>query len=287
MAFDMGKKDPVTALPQAPDFTASMAAYTKMVEDLSVQIKAAQATLADLQNQITQAKLALQEQYKQRLSDVGNQLTVLQAQLVTLQAESDALDQQISDKQATLAGISLDNTAKQKALDDEWLAVQKSSADVATANQQLIAGQKALADAQDAFEAEKAAFEADKAIQLANIAAEKIKIADLQAKADTAQQEVAITLQQASSALADVQKASEDLDAKKAATAPILAQADAVTKQQAANAAQLALNSAQASRNDTDAQEIRVAKVALNNKEKELDARQQMIDLAEKKIANS
>ena len=72
-----------------------------------------------------------------------------------------------------------------------------------------------------------------------------------------------------------------------AAAEPILAQAATIQAQIDKNASDSAINSKNALQNQQDANEIAVARVALNNQKHDLDARQATLTAAEAKIGGN
>ena len=171
--------------------------------------------------------------------------------------------------------------------DDAWAALQKSSGDLARARSQFESDQKSLQDFSDQVDIQVQKLNDDKAAFATEYSTKMAGLKVIGDAAVAAKNDAANTLQLAQEAQAKVDASQAALDASVAAAQPILAQADAVAKQKSDNAAAAALNSQQAAQNDKDANEIRTAKVALNNKEQELNARQAMIEAAEAKTGGN
>ena len=284
--FENGDKKGMTIIQNAPNFKDDLAKYTAQVEDIGVQIKAGQAELADLQVQLVQAKTDLQAQYDKRVGDLGNQISVLTQQLADLTLKSSALDTQIEDKQAILNNISLDNTAKQALLDSAWADFHKASADYVVAKKQLDDDVATLANLQAQFNTDKAVFETTKTAALADLAKQK---ADADASVDAANKAKAdalATLNAANDALSSLEAKQADLALKTQNAQVILDGADAVQKQADQNKIDAANNSAQALQNQSDINEIKVARIAIHNREQDVAAREETVTQAETKIIN-
>ena len=282
--FDSGEQPGVAASLPTPDFKASLDAYYKQVETLGVKIKAANSELEGILTAISEAKSDLQAQYNRKVDSLGGEANALLLKVADLQSLSASLDQQIKEKQATKDSISLDNTAEQDRLRDEWRALNKSSEELGVYEKELALKNDQLLARQNKLSSDINSFESYKATELKAMAEEAKVAVALKSEAEVAKNDAAIILQNANDAIAKASQDKASLDLQVADANAILAKADEVKKQADANVEALKINSAQAFQNDKDANEIRVARVALNNLKQELNAREQMVALAEKNI---
>jgi chromosome segregation ATPase len=270
----------VTIVP-TPDFEANLKAYNDQVEQLSTQIKAKQDALAAIQSEIDAQNANLQASYTAKIQSFEDQITSLQAEIVQAQARFDALVQAIKDKQAQFDAISLDFTAKQKLLDDSW-------ADFHLRANQLLIDQKRLKSDQDALLANRAQliadqsdFENQKKFQQDYLDSLTKQASDAYTKAGQVLADALVKQTKADADVATVTATQADLASKLAAVQPILAQADAIAAQKVQNDADTKKNEALALQNQTDANEIKVARVALNNAQVDFNNRLQTLQQAE------
>jgi chromosome segregation ATPase len=284
MAFDNGARNATGGHIQAPDFVSSLETYNKRVAELGGQIKAAEAELSEALVALEKAKNQLQEQYAKKVTDLGDEITVLTAQLAILQGQSDTLDKQIQDKRDASDHISLDNSAKQKEIDAEWDKLRASANDVLVGQQKIDDTAKIVAADIDKLEADKKVFEKYKNEQLSLISQKAQEAANLLATATSKMNTAEVTLIEAKNTLAKIDEAKLDLAKKEAEAQGVIDQAEAVQKKSDEADEKLRIASATAFQNQKDVNEIKVARLALNNLKQELDARQSMIDAAEQKL---
>ena len=285
MAFDTGeRKVPLEYTQAAPDFTVAIASYNKMVVDINVRITATKKELADVKDKFNVDTVLLQSQYNHTAGELGDKISALTARIAGLQTQSDSLDAQIKEKQATKDSISLDFIEERASLDEDQEAHDRDAIALYDAKQVLKDGEITLANDRAKLETDRTAFEADMAVKGAEIDARMTNAATLEKKATDSQADALSALQRANMALDKIAQDKAALNLQITQAQAVLVQADAVRKQAEANAIALANNSAQAFQNDKDITEIRVARVALNNIKQELSAREQMVALAEKKI---
>ena len=282
--FDDGKQVNVMVGQQLPNFKESMDNYYAQVKDIGTKIESAKNELADTLVKLNAARTALQAQYTARMADLDQQIVGLQAQIVDRQSVSSSLDKEITDKQAQRDAITLDFSNKQKELDAAWADYNKATADLQNGNAQLIsdrtdvtAAQVSLRAAMDTFEEYKKKT-TDEIAKSASDAQALIQTAVTQkADADAAISKAAVVSDLAI-------QAQTDLNTKLAVIQPLLDKAVAIQKQLDDATALNNATSVQAAQNQTDANQIAVARVALHNKEVELNSREQTIAAAEQKI---
>ena len=82
MGFDEGKSG---ALAPTADFEANLKTYTAQVESIGIQIKAKQAELDTVQNQVADAKVQVQLAYQTKIQALEDQITALTQQLANVQ----------------------------------------------------------------------------------------------------------------------------------------------------------------------------------------------------------
>lgn len=282
--FDDGNKDKKTIIQNAPNFEDGLAKYNAQVEEISVQIKASQAELVDVMAKLEQARVDLQTQYARRTDDLGDQISILSQQLANLTLKSSALDKQIEDKQAVLNSISLDNTVKQQQLDTSWADFHKVSADYVVAKKQLDDDMSALADLQNQLNADHAAFEAYKAAALADLTKQKADADVSLNAASKAKADALVTLNAANDALSLLETKQAALALATQNAQALIERAAEVQEQADQNKIDANANSKQALQNQADINEIKVARIAIHNREQNVAAREEAVKQAETQI---
>jgi len=285
MGFDNGDNGDKAPYVMPADFDKNLESYTEAVAHIGEKIKAGEVELSSLQSKIAQARVDLEAAYSNKIDTLETQIKSLTEGISGLEDQHDKLVVDIDAKQVQLGGISLDFSAKQKQLDDSW-------ADFHTQANTLLLGQKQLKIDQDALTTERAQLTADQAdfkgfSEFNHKAVDELK-AQAQATMDQAASVLAdahqkLTLANAAQDQADADK--QTLANKLAAAQPILDQAAAIAAQKIQNDADAKINSAAALQNQTDANEIKIARVVLNNQNVDLNTRTQALQQAEAALA--
>ena len=120
MGFDTGEKSGVTVISPSSDFTANLGKYTAQVETIGIQIKAKQAELDTVQDQVADAKAQVQTAYQTKIQALEDQIVSLKAQIVSLQAQSDQLTTDIGVKQAVHDAIDTNLTNEKQRIETSW-----------------------------------------------------------------------------------------------------------------------------------------------------------------------
>lgn len=283
MSFDTGDKVGQTVVTQAPDFSASISKYNERVALLGQQIKDEQAKLQEVQEQIAQAEVDAQQGADQRRTELNAQMATIQAQIESLtQSEKDwAL--KVQQRQEQHESIVLDFSNRERALTADMSQYQNGINALTDDQAKLAADQKSLINAQAQLATDRSTFETYTESVTAQAIARKHDMDAQQTSLDDQAHDIAVTAARVKAEQDQLSLDQEALKVKAELAVSIIAQSDAVAAQKRANDAQLAINSAAALKNDQDANQIRTAQVALNNLQQELNARQQMIALAEQK----
>jgi predicted nucleic acid-binding Zn-ribbon protein len=280
MAFDEGN-NVVTVGVQAPDFSAALEKYTEQVQEISVNIKTQQSVLDDIKAQIVLAQANLQAQYKAKISDLDNQITSMTAQLNDLQNQHQQWLDKIKSRQAQHDNISLNFSNQQDSIENAWVDFHQQVKSFLDQSAALTKAQSQLSLDQITLQNNQSDFEKQKAIQQADIDQKQQAATQALSEASAIKSD-ALSLQTQAQTLSDqANKALADLDSKVAAAQPVLAQADEVAKQKAQNDIDAKNNAAQAIQNQEDGNQIKVAKVALNNQQQEYNSRMQTLQQAE------
>ena len=283
--FDTGNKEGGTVVTQqVPDFKTALESYNKQVTDLSVQIKAGQQELAELIIEIGKAKVDLQMQYNQKVSSLDDQISVLSTQLIDMQARVDSLNQQIQDKQATKDSISLDFKTERERLDASWLELHKSIDDYKNANAQLEPDRQEIIKVKSGLEKQEHEFEVYKADILAKIAKDADAAIQNKADANKVQDDALAALTKLDGVIDQIARERAALDTELANSKPILALAEELARQKEQNVIDAKANSELAMQNQQDANEIKVARVAIHNSEVAVANREATVTQAEQKI---
>jgi chromosome segregation ATPase len=286
MGFETGDKPIKTIIQQTPDFKQSLDNYHHRVNEMGVQIKTYADELASVQAKLAQAKIDLQAQYSKKVESLGIDIAILQSNITELQAQSDTLSKEIQTKQDLKNAISTDNITEHQRLNDSWaefhLAVEAYLKD----KDKVDWAQKSLFDANEQLNKMKSDFESLKASTLAGLDQKVAEANELMESAKIAQADAAGVLQKANTAIDNSTCQINELQDALAKATPILARADEIQALAEKNLKIQADNDAQALQNQKDADQIKVARVALNNLKHELDAREVTISAAEQKIGN-
>lgn len=280
MAFDDGDKILVKEDNQ-PDFASNLARYTEQVEAISVDIKAAQQSLADINVQIEAAKVQRQGAYDLQIKDLDQQIADKTLKLQGMQTQHVDWVAKLKARQAEHDNISLNFSEDQKRLDDSWTAFRLNNSSLSDQQNQLKKDQAALLDQQNQLVINRQKFEDAKAVQQSAI---DDMISDASEKQHDASNQLAAAILKASlveSATKDLGSKEADLAVKLAAAQPFLDLADAIAKQKAQNEIDAKNNSATALQNQEDYNQVRTAKIALNNNEQDYNSRMATLRQAE------
>lgn len=273
---DLSKED--------PDFEGALAKYNSLVESIGLQIKAANEELEAVLTRLAEAKADLQAQYNKRIDDLGGQIQVLEAHIEDLKGKVASLEAQVAERQATKEAIQLDFESERKTLAEEWTELHKNSAAIMDAEQSLAEDRADLKVMLEALLKEQDSFGAYKAAEATRQDVQREEITKLQEAADIKASEAASLLTQANDKLKALAEETKTLDAKIAEAQAVIALADDINAQKIQNEKDKAYISTQALQNQKDVTEIKVARVALNNLKQQLDAREQLVSAAERKI---
>lgn len=281
MSFETGIPDQYFA-PAPPDFSGGIAEYTREVESISVTLRAKQEELLAVQKQINDAKALLQLQYQTtKIDPLETRVQNLQAQIDTLVAEHSQWVIKAEDRRKQFEGISLDFSSKQKALDDSWADFHVQAA-------QLMVDLKRLNSDEGALEINKANFAKDKVTwqdlktsEQAVIEGMKKDTSTLLAQATQIKSDADNKMAVSVVAVQDVEVQKADFLAKINAAQPLLDLADAISKQKTQNEADAKVNADAALQNQNDANQIKVAKIVLNNQQQDYNSRMQTLLAAE------
>ena len=284
MGFEEGNRQIPATIQQAPDFAAALAVYQNKVVDLGVQIKMATVELDEVNSRLSEVKAALQAQYDSKVADLGDQIRILEAVIEDLKGKVASLETQVKERQAAKDSISLDNSAESQRLKEEWSALHRSSAELANAEKANLAAAKENAEVHNTLIADKQEFETAKAKALEGIDSEEKRVNALSIEAEATLEQAIEKLQEANAALNKVAQDKAALDLQLADATQILLMGDEIRKLSAQNKADQEANSAAALRNQEDANQIKIARVALNNFKQQLDQRAKTLSEAEQKV---
>lgn len=280
----MGFSDERKDAPQAPDFSAALKKYNEQVADLGVQIKAAQAELTSTQGLIRIAEAAVAETYRTKLMDLEDAIANKQKELDRLMALKVDLDAQIAARELIRDSISNDNTLEQKRLDASWADFHANVAAFKETQAKLDVDRQEYQDIKTAFNSSVKIFNDEQIEAEKTLAARVAAVEETEDRAKVAQSNAFATLQEAKDALDKLERTKADLANQTEEARPILATAEELKRLAEELAIQRKANSAQALRNQQDINEIKVARVALNNQKHDLDARQASLEQAEQKL---
>ena len=282
MGFDEGRDK--TIVQQVPDFKKTLEDYHKRVEEMGADLKARSDELASVLAKLNQAKADLQAQYDKTVDSLGGDIKALQLKITDLQAQSDTLSKEIQDKQALKNAISLDNSKEQERLDSSWVEFHKAFDDYQTKVNEVNWAQESLFNANAQLEKAKDEFVKYKASTIADLDQKTALANTLMDDAKAKQADGISALQRVNDALTDLAQKKANLDEQIMKAQPLIDQAEDVRTQTEYNKTTQATNDAQALQNQKDAEQIKVARVALNNLKHELDAREATISAAEHNI---
>lgn len=284
MAFDNRDNRTAIQIPPSPDFVANLAAYEDQVKEISVTIKSAQSELHDINDQIVVAKTQLEAGYVAKIDAYEVQIKSHSENVQMLMRRQTELESAIQIQQQKHDGIVVDFSEKQKVIDATWMDFHQHAGELLAQQKQLKYDQDNLATGRAQLIVDQSTFETYKTQQMIQIEEELSTAAKV---TDDAHVRMAAANSQsvlAEEAGAAVTSAQAFLDAKIIAAQTLLAQADAVASQQAKNDSDQGINSANAVQNQLDANQIRVAKVALNNQQQEYNSRMLALQQAEAAI---
>ena len=284
MGFETGDKPVKTIIQTTPDFKKSLDDYHHRVNEMGVQIKTYSDELASVQAQLAQAKADLQAQYDKTVDSLGGDIKALQLKIVDLQVQSDTLSKEIQTKQDIKNAITTDNISEHQRLDASWTEFHVATEEYLKNKDKLDWETQSLLNANVQLEKLKSDFESYKASTLADLDQKIANANELMETAKSAQAEAASVLQKANSAIDDSIRQKNELQDALAKAEPIIARANEIQTQAEKNIATQAVNDAQALQNQKDIDQIKVARIALHNKEVELSAREQNVSQAEQKI---
>ena len=280
MAFDTGEEVKIIGV-QAPDFSANLSKYNDRVVELGRQIKMAQAQLEGIQQQIDQDRVNQQTQRDISLAKLNQDIADIQNQINFLTSQRDSLLVDINTRQVQRDSIALDFSNKQKALDDSWTDFHTQVDIYLVQAAQLKKDQEALVLATGQLSDKQSVFEADYQAKTDSLNQQSL---DLDRRtAVLAAQKRALDDQQTliETSASALEQSKADLATQLLSAQSILDQADVVSKQKIQNDIDQKKNSADALRNQTDANQIKAARIAVNQQQQEINSRMATLTAAE------
>lgn len=279
MAFDegTGNRPPI----QAPDFEANLEVYNSKVANIGMQIKAQQAILDQINSDIVAAQFRLRAIAVEKSDVLDQQIKVKGQTIQDLQNQHEEWLAKIASRQAEHDSISLDFSNKQKQLDNAWVDFQVQLGNYQVQFQQLNEDQSVLTKRQTQLDIDKKAFELYQSTQTSLLAKQTAEADRLTAVANEKLTEANNKMSAAIDLANTTSVARINLTNELNAAQPILAQADIISAQKAQNDIDAKNNSSIALQNQEDANQIKVARIAVNNQQQELNSRAETLSQAE------
>lgn len=280
--FEEGKDK--TIIQQAPDLKKLQDDYNRKVIIFENDLKKRTDALNDISARLISARADLQIQYSAKIMSKETQLADLTSQIAALKDTISSLSAEISDKKIQKNAISLDFAAERQRLDASWDEFHMAFTDYQAKQKEVNYAQDSLLRANAELETAKKSFVDYKAAALADIDQKVAAANDLIAEAKSRDADSMSVLKRVSDALTDLAQKKEAMETALTKAGPIIAQSDIIQEQASFNKKVQAENDAIALQNQTDVNQIKVLKIALHNKEMELNAREQAVSQAEQKI---
>ena len=284
MSYDDGNKKENVIIAQTADFKAAYAKYQEQVQSIHNQIEASQKELAQVMGSLAQAKAALMEQYSKKVTDMGSQIDVLQAQVDDLTVKIRALDIQIQDRQQTKDAINLDFTNQRVLIDTANADIKNKMDELSNMQKKFDSDAIVLSARQSDLEEAKKEFDSYRVKELTDVLT---KIKEAQDKTESANALITsaqANLKEARDAQLAINQAQSDLEAKTIVAQAVIDQAAAIKKKSDDADVQEQENSKLALQNQQDMNAIKVAKIAVSNREQSVAAREAAVAQAEIKI---
>lgn len=258
--------------------------YNGQVIDINRQIKDANAILSQLNEAYAAREEDLNAMYIKKETDFNLKMSLVREQIDQMMNQSLILDTEIKEKQAQRDAISLDFAAQAEELNVKQQSISDQAKVLASAQLQLDsdravfaqikedsrAAAQSIADALD--RRQKNLDEQQSSIDIASSEATRISRENIQKEQGLAQQ------------VKDLQDLQVVVAQQQQDALGIIAQASDVQKQKVENEAVILNNTKQTEQNRRDADQIRVAKIALANKTQDVQQREQAVTQAEQKI---
>lgn len=258
--------------------------YQTQVKDLNYQKEDLKIEIESLTAAITLKTVELNDLNAAKQKEFEAQVIELRQQIDQQLAQSASLDSEIKDKQAKRDSVLLDFSNQEQVLVDKQTSISQQAGIIAAARAQLDADIATFSKMKE--DARAAAQSVSDALDKREAAiSDRENAAGLQENKNTLDaNENTLLAAQLNARRIQIASDQKDLDIKIQDANLILAQADAIAKQKAINDAATANITIQVEQNRSDADQIKVAQIALANKTADIQRREQAVSQAEQQI---